>query len=395
METIGQRLERCGGVGPGFDVVRLGLALLVLYIHSSLLSPDRFGQDAAPAVAFLPIERWAMNFAALPMFFAVSGFLVAASAERTSLGRFMVNRALRIFPALIAVTLVAAFALGPILTAAPLGEYFSDRRFWTFLLNGIGYIHYELPGMFGSNPVPNIVNGALWTVPHELSCYAIIAGLVATGLYRRRSVLLAVTASLYAAAILTPIVVDLYPQLPFGRLLEYVFVTRGAARLVPVFLTGMLIYRYREAIPCRASLGWIAGGLYLALCAVGSPAWQQQPLFNAAASPLLAYAIVIAGLSPALKFDWLKADYSYGVYVSGYVVQQTIVALVPGLQSVGLFFALAAAGSLAYASLSWRFVEKPALALRHRGRPRSLAQPETAQPLVAAPAARRDAAPAA
>lgn len=372
--TIGSRLDETGGVGPGFDTVRLALALGVLLVHTSLLAPYAPGLHDAPLVPFIPVPRWALDFAVLPMFFAVSGFLVAGSAERLPLGRFLINRGLRIFPALIAVTLIAAFLLGPALTTFAPEAYFADDRFWSFLLNAFGVIRYELPGVFAANPLPDIVNGALWTIPHELSCYVIIAVLVMTGLYRRRGMLLAATVGLYVAAIVIERTAAAYPGLPFAASLDYALVSRGAARLVPAFLTGMVIYRYRHAILISGALGWGAAGAYLALCVFGSSDWQSSAEFNAIASPLLAYAVIAAGLSKRLRLPGLKADYSYGVYVSGYPIQQTILALVPGLQSVALFFALSAAASLAYAALSWRLVEKPALELRRRGaRPRQAA----------------------
>ena len=58
-------------------------------------------------------------------------------------------------------------------------------------------------------------------------------------------------------------------------------------------------------------------------------------------------------------------DYSFGIYIYGFTVQQSIMALAdPGV--TGLFL-LAAPLTLVLAFLSWHGVEKHALRLRSRG----------------------------
>jgi peptidoglycan/LPS O-acetylase OafA/YrhL len=61
-------------------------------------------------------------------------------------------------------------------------------------------------------------------------------------------------------------------------------------------------------------------------------------------------------------------DYSYGVYIYAFPVQQMLVAWFPGL---GIWPLTAAAGAitLLLAVLSWHGVESPALRWRHRSRP--------------------------
>ena len=366
MRSVGRQLEDHKGVGPGFDAVRIGLAFLILYIHCSLLNPDP-ALEAAPAFPYAPFARWAVDFAALPMFFALSGFLVAASVERLPLGQFLTNRALRIFPALGVEITLSALILGPLLTSVALGQYFSDPAFYKYFLNILGSIHYELPGMFLSNPHPAIVNGALWTVPHELTCYALLTVMVLCGVYRRRWLLLAATVALLGVSIAVFLAPQFGLRLPGQDALNYLFVTRGAARLVPLFLVGLLIYRFRHEIPYRGEIAALAAVSYVALSQFGSPAWLANPLFSAATAPLLGYVVIYLGLSPRLEFKILKGrDYSYGVYLYGYPLQQTMIQLFPGVTSVATFFAMSVAASLAMASFSWNVIEKPILRLRRR-----------------------------
>jgi peptidoglycan/LPS O-acetylase OafA/YrhL len=64
-------------------------------------------------------------------------------------------------------------------------DYFSDGKLPHYFLNVLGMIHYQLPGMFLSNPYPDVVNGSLWTVPYELECYLALVVLALFGVMRR------------------------------------------------------------------------------------------------------------------------------------------------------------------------------------------------------------------
>jgi len=54
-------------------------------------------------------------------------------------------------------------------------------------------------------------------------------------------------------------------------------------------------------------------------------------------------------------------DYSYGIYVYGFIVQQIIVSLVPGV-SLDMMVLLSLFGTLPLAVMSWHVLEKPMLA---------------------------------
>ncbi len=367
MATFGSRLADHKGVGPGFDTVRLVLALSVVFIHVSLLRVPSPEMALEPILPMVPLQRWAFDFVPVPMFFALSGFLVAASAERLSLGQFLLNRSLRIFPALgfqIAFTMVI---LGPLLTSVPLAQYWSDPAFARYALNIVGSIHYALPGLFLNNPEPAIVNGSLWTVPHEISCYLLLSLCVVLGLFRHRVLMLLTTLGLFGIAMVVYLCELAGVRLPLHDMLTQVFVTRGAARLVPLFLTGIVFYQYRDRIPHRLSYALAGAVAYVALAAFGSPAWLVNPIFWFLTAPIFAYGVLYAGLSPALPVGPLrKADYSYGIYLAGFPLQQALVQLMPGLTNPALFFVLSALVAGVVAATSWHLVEKPILKLRRQ-----------------------------
>lgn len=173
-----------GGPTSGFDYLRLILAIGVLAWHSYPLT-----QGDVAAGQFMSGWGGALVRLILPMFFALSGFLVAASLERNTLGTFLAFRALRIAPALVVEITLSALILGPLLTTFSIGDYFGDPRLAKYFLNVVGYIHYQLPGLFAQNIYPNVVNGSLWTVPFELECYCALVVLALLRVMHRPAVL--------------------------------------------------------------------------------------------------------------------------------------------------------------------------------------------------------------
>src|SRR5882724_5058245 len=142
MTSFGEVMDRHRGVGPGFDFLRVFLAVCIVAAHSLLLTGNREWFENSP-VGFA-------EYALVPMFFALSGFLISGSAMRLSLKNFLINRGLRIVPALSVDVVVCALVIGPLVTTVAMSDYFSDRHFWSYFLNSTGYIHYKLPGVFES-----------------------------------------------------------------------------------------------------------------------------------------------------------------------------------------------------------------------------------------------------
>ena len=185
-QSIADRIVETKGRASGFDYLRLSLAISVILFHSIVTSYGPATQ--ATVVSSASGALWAL---VLPMFFALSGFLVAGSLDRTNnLFTFLGLRILRIFPALAVDTFFCALVLGPHFTTLPLSSYFRDTEFASYFLNILGQIHYKLPGTFETNPI-TLVNGQLWTIPSELGCYVTLAVLALLGLNRRKWLFLA------------------------------------------------------------------------------------------------------------------------------------------------------------------------------------------------------------
>ncbi len=359
MRTFGQRMVDCGGFGPGFDFVRLALASGVVVWHCFPLTT---GHTRLIDESWL----WFLLSAMVPMFFVVSGFLITASAQRLTVSPYLWNRAARIFPALIGVVLLCALVIGPLFTTLPLDAYFADPVFRRYLLNGVGRISFELPGLFESNPYPGAVNGSLWTVPYELICYLMMAGLMLLGLVRKWWVLaglfLGFTAIGFASWLVPPqMLPDLLAQVLQSKRLA------SAAKIVPYFLLGALLYEMRGRIVMSAWLALLGVAWCLLVGFWGDPAWRESPLLWLVSGPPLAYLTIWAGLTrlPAFNPFGRGNDYSYGIYLYHFPLLQLLVYLFD-IRDWWMLMLVAAPVVLLAAMLSWHGLEKPIMRLRKR-----------------------------
>ena len=367
MRTFGSILEERRGIGPGFDFLRLALALSIVGLHALTTTNHYFAPRSLDDTAF-----WIVHYSLVPMFFAVSGFLICGSAMRLSLWNFLINRGLRIVPALLVNTCVCALVIGPIVTTVPWRDYFFSSQFATFFLNVIGWVHFSLPGVFTTHPVAR-VNGSLWTVPFELVCYALISALILTRALHRRWLVLGLTlsylvtaAGLDATGAINQIGAPWLARLFSIAFLEY------EAQAVTAFLFGVALYQSRGRIPYSPKLFAAAVAVTLAIAFVLPMPIGAGTAMRFILLPTLAYITVFIGLTPMpLPRFFRTGDYSYGIYLYHQPLLQIVIVLFPVLSLAspygGLFtFAAGLPFVIGVAWLSWHVIEKPILAMRRR-----------------------------
>jgi peptidoglycan/LPS O-acetylase OafA/YrhL len=371
MRTLREALDFNKGIGPGFHFLRHALSVAIVVWHcrqaiwwtDSALVLAAEGKIATGASRVLEynledILRPAVH-SLVGMFFALSGFLVAGSALRTkTTGKFLANRGLRIFPALGAETLLSAFILGPAVTALSVQAYFSDPEFFRYFGNMIGWVYFQLPGVFVDNPLPRIVNGQLWTLQPEFWCYAIMAVMMASGLIKNRKAVV----SLWLFALVVSTALYLYDPVRFDP--------KGENFFLPWYITflfwfGVVAFLFAEKVPLQ--FGLFAGAVL----------WYWASIFYNTLVPLsgipLTYIMVYIGFTAFPLWDRLvKSDYSYGIYLYHFPIIQTLMWLLNPTAfgklsnpvQLVLLFPLSLVITIGFAALSWRFIEKPALSLR-------------------------------
>ncbi|WP_420870340.1 acyltransferase family protein [Methylobacterium crusticola] len=342
--TLGDQLQAAGGRPAGFDYLRIALSFAVVAMHSFSTSYGRAVDEALWVSPMGPFLR-----AVVPMFFILSGFLVAGSFERCkTITMFLGLRAIRIYPALSVEVILSAFLIGPFVTALPLAHYFTDPEFGAYLLNVTGHIHYYLPGVFAETPFPRMVNAQLWTVPYELECYIVMAALIAFGLRRFRSVAPAAVVGLTLLYFVAHLAKYDWTYVPPPGILP-------GSLLIVDFLIGVSLYLYRDAVTFRRP--W-----FIACAVLSYVALYGMPGGEYLAIPTLAYVTIYLGLCNPRRLAIVSgADYSYGVYLYGFVVQQAMMYWFPGLRIWWLNIIVCLPLAAVFAALSWHFVEKPAL----------------------------------
>ena len=359
MESVGTILERNRGLGPGFDFLRVFLATMVVYSHAFLV----FGDNPESMRSMWFIDYWV-----LAVFFSLSGFLITGSALRLTLSDFLKNRILRIVPALTVDIFISAMLLGPILTDLPLRSYFTSSSFFAYFLNVTGWPHYSLPGVFEAHPFAQ-VNVSLWTVPWEISCYVLMAILITTGLLSRTT-FIALTA--FALTITGVLIVGLENGFPISykvsSLTHYFFAHRGS-RLIICFLLGIIMFQKRYYIPYSSML-FFACVIYCTLIGfLVQPltVLSTHPLLNLLAAVPLVYIMTFIGVSPVPALPLFKrGDYSYGIYLYGFPIQQLVFSFIGRAAPPIIQFLVAMPIIIAVAICSWHLVEKPIVRLRRR-----------------------------
>jgi peptidoglycan/LPS O-acetylase OafA/YrhL len=96
---------------------------------------------------------------------------------------------------------LSALVLGALFTTLPLRHYLMSPELGSYFGNIVGLVHFTLPGVFEHNPVPQVINSQLWTIPFELECYFLLLSVSAVLRDRRAFVALIVPLSLVATVL--------------------------------------------------------------------------------------------------------------------------------------------------------------------------------------------------
>jgi peptidoglycan/LPS O-acetylase OafA/YrhL len=333
-----------------FDCTRLLAAAAVIYGHAHPLAAS-----ADPAFFGNAVQAFAVK-----VFFTISGYLIAASwLADPDPARYLFRRALRIFPALIAICLLTILVLGPLTTSLTPGEYFTSTITWDYLRNVLLYPVYNLPGVFEANTYPAAVNGSLWSLSVEFAMY-IALPLVAwrmKGLALKATLLIA-TALLCAASIwwLRVSPSEVYPTV-YGTNI------RSALDVAPYFMIGACFQAFKEEIKLHSGIALFGVGVLLFLQPAGL--WSEFALMTVGTYGILAFATTEA---PVLRSAGRFGDMSYGLYLYGFPIQQWLYHLSDNRLSAWGNALISLPICLVLAWISWHGLEKWALKLKPKGK---------------------------
>ena len=231
-----------------FGLMRLLLAGLVIVSHAFPLGG--FGVD--------PTGYWThsqvnIGFLALLAFFALSGYLITSSMQRTNVLSYLWQRGLRILPAFWVVLIFGAVVIGPIAWTIERG---SVADYWSFTAGGpVSYVlgnfstyigQFGIYDIFLATPYGDLahrsaINGSIWSLYFEMRMYLTVAVLGWLKVLQRARWLVPVGA---VAAIAATQFVDRVPALM--QVVHGLFGPGWGPRLTAIFLLGASAALYPE-----------------------------------------------------------------------------------------------------------------------------------------------------
>lgn len=350
------------GTNNSFGFIRLVLALLVIVDHAFILGGFGFNP-----IHGLVRGQASLGSLAVAGFFAISGYLIAKSGGSGDVLQFVWRRVLRIFPAFWVVLVLTAFVAAPVVWVSggrSLGDFFSlsDGPLhylasnWTLSIGSHGFDDLLLDTPYGQSSGMSEFNGSLWTLALEWICYLAVAVLVASGVLRHAKPVVPAVAGLLL--LVQTGAID-GSQLPLLSNMAF-------TPLALAFFTGATLAVYSGRVPFSDGLGILSGVVMLATLRFGG--FASVGIVAGACFVLYLGARLPAGLRRIGR----KNDYSYGIYIYGFLAQQ--LGANWGAHELGyvpyVLIAVVVASALAW--LSWHGVEKHAMKLKDRGPGRGL-----------------------
>ena len=351
------------GYPNNFDVIRLLLAVSVIFCHSYVVY---YGPDIFPKKE--PFLIWSrgqisMGSTAVDLFFIISGFLIVKSFESSSgLVNYLTKRVLRIYPAFVTAALTSLLVAGFIGTGLAFnrGNYSHYISQLYLREEAIRIATLQPPFQylfFEKLPQPGL-NLSLWTIQFEFACYLLVPLLARAGIFRKRSWLLVAFFTAYLVLLLQQLGY-IFPykdklHLWYGNPFFY-------PRFVTYFLAGACCYFYRDKI-IRSRWLMIAAVAAMVFCfAIVKCVDQVMPVAGT-------YLLFFTAFNPRIKLQHFArhGDFSYGVYLYAWPVQQSVMFFLHSYLNPYRLFFIALAITMVLAFCSWHLIEKPFLKLKKK-----------------------------
>jgi peptidoglycan/LPS O-acetylase OafA/YrhL len=335
-----------------FEFLRLIFAVFVLVTHSYELAGQSFFDFLFAHTDF----QVGFSYIGVRGFFVISGYLIFQSLLRSKdVLDYFWKRILRIFPGLL-VVLVITVLLGAVVYEGAAGGYWTSAKMWSYIPNNLLLYPFQpaIPGVFESNVYPKVINGSLWTICYEFTCYLGLAMLFLV----RKAVPGIMKWLLLAMFLFVGVFSILYPD----ELYHYsIFINgRDLFELSSYFLGGTLLAAFRYE-----RFKWLDWATVISVVVLVISVLLGQFLhgFHYLFLPLVVIGFGIRSTPILRDIGHKVGDLSYGIYIYGFLVQQTLMHFFK-LDYLSLFFATVPI-TLILGYASWHLVEKRALKLKN------------------------------
>lgn len=334
-----------------FDFLRLLFSCMVIVSHCYALT------SLEQRDILFSATKGQTDFAliALKGFFILSGYLISQSVFTSISWRsYFLKRVLRIFPGLF-FALLTGLLVGYIVSGKTVVHYFSNHTAITYVPKNftlVTGIQQYIDGVFENN-INHCVNGTIWTIPHEVFYYLVISVLF---LFKRTF-----EKFLFLFPLIIFISVWTYLRIssPDQHFLKgFPLELHNVARFGLCFMAGSLLYFVNiESYKYK----WIIAFVCLIMLIISISISQYDNLNYFFLPPVI---IILGSSSFRLTSGLSKkiGDFSYGAYLYGFLLQQTLVHYFKLDHTTLLWISLP--GSIIIGEISWHFIEKRFLKLK-------------------------------
>lgn len=350
-----------GNKENNFDLLRLIAAVQIASYHSY----EHLHFHSAVLNRIIYSFRY---FFGIHILFTISGFLIYSSFMRNGeLKHYFRNRFLRVYPGLwtcLLVTIGVLVAFGYVN-----GTNIFSKQFWVWVGTQASFFQFYTPDMLRPFGVHN-PNGALWTIPVEICFYAFVPMLFwisrKTKVDRNMQMVIWIALSVAFNVWYQPY------KFAGGRSDIMKLPGVSPAPYLFYFLLGAMAANNWERIK-----GWYEGKGLIWLAAYGLYCYvfcHQLHKFQIGYWTNAYHFVSVVLLSQgaiALAYTYKQCgkilrhnDYSFGIYIYHMPVINAVLAYGLTGNSYLFVFVFAVTGLLAF--LSWKLVERPALALKNK-----------------------------
>lgn len=294
------------------------------------------------------------------IFFVISGYLISQSwVHHPHFGAFMTKRGLRIFPALSAVCILSVLGLGFVSTLGYI-DYLRTPGVLQYLNNIMLFnTSYVIPGVFADNLYPDAVNGALWTLPYEFTMYLVLGVIGTLGWIVGRKAL----GVWVGLLVLNVLQLDPSRARSFHVSLFYLDAAYFS-QLALMFFSGVAVYVLRHRLTTVLRSTWLPAFACFFAITHYAPEW----------APVVAGMLLGVGVIGFCELAFFRGfgrygDFSYGIYVYGFPLQQLVGHLTHTTRPLTMFM-IAFPASVAAGALSWHLLEARCIRLKRRIEPR-------------------------
>ena len=337
-----------------FDILRLLCAMFVILSHSYAL----LGLNDNELLLKLT-HNLIWSDIGLCGFFTISGYLIYKSlVDSRNIWSYLGKRALRIFPGLLVCLVLVVIACSFVYNGD--GIYWTQKDPYTFILNNILLypMQYNIAGVFESNVIHG-VDGSLWTLAYEFTMYMLLILLLL--IPGKNTKLILIITVIIGLLLKNTIFATSYKSLYICYLHVGLF-----SRFAQYFAVGVLLQilslnswpkRIRLIVLCICSV------VLVMFCFGSSISIMFKPLAMLCLSVIM---ILIGEMSLERMSNILHkiGDLSYGTYIYAFPISQILIVSCNSNISPTMLTILTILLVLPIAYLSWRFIEKPALALK-------------------------------